>query len=78
MNLSEGFSPPAEKKNNKYSTAASIHTGRRTGTHFYALGKKKKKKKTGEAAAAAAGTLRVKVEGGTNCVMWEPVWQLTD
>lgn len=66
MNLSEGFSPPAEKKNNKYSTAASIHTGRRTGTHFYAL---KKKKKTGEAAAAAAGTLRAKVEGGTNCVM---------
>lgn len=66
MNLSEGFNPPAEKKNNKYSTAASIHTGRRTGTHFYAL---KKKKKTGEAAAAAAGTLRAKVEGGTNCVM---------
>lgn len=45
MNLSEGFSPPAEKKNNKYSTAASIHTGRRTGTHFYALEKKKKKKR---------------------------------
>lgn len=57
---------PLKKKNNKYSTAASIHTGRRTGTHFYAL---KKKKKTGEAAAAAAGTLRAKVEGGTNCVM---------